>query len=125
MQSELNALELNNTWTLVPLPQGKHTIGCRWVYKVKTNADGTLNKHKARLVVKGYTQQAGVDFRDTFSPVAKITTARVLLSITAVKGWNLLQLNINNAFLNGDLFEEVYIDPPPRYTHKVINLCVG
>ena len=85
MKEELDAMEANNTWTITSLPPDKHTIGCRWVYKVKYNADGTVNRHKARLVAKGYTQQAGVDFMDTFSPVAKLTTVRVLLSIAAIQ----------------------------------------
>lgn len=118
MQLELEALELNNTWSLVPLPKGKHTIGCKWVYKVKTNPDGSLDKHKARLVAKGYTQQAGIDFKDTFSPVAKLTTVRVHVALAAIKGWQLLQLDINNAFLNGDLLEEVYMDMPLGYKLK-------
>ena len=85
MKEELDAMEANNTWTITSLPPDKHTIGCRWVYKVKYNADEIVNRHKARLVAKGYTQQAGVDFMDTFSPVAKLTTVRVLLSIAAIQ----------------------------------------
>ncbi|MED6187442.1 hypothetical protein PIB30_116573 [Stylosanthes scabra] len=118
MDEELQAMEATKTWSLVPLPHGKHTIGCRWVYKVKCKADGSVERYKARLVAKGYTQQAGIDYKDTFSPVAKLTTVRVLLSLAAIKGWFLLQMDVNNAFLNGDLFEEVYMDLPLGYKTK-------
>ena len=105
MDEEIKAMEDNHTWSIVSLPQGKHSIGCRWVYKIKYKQDRSVERYKARLVAKGYTQQAGIDFLDTFSPVAKLTTVRVLLSIAAIKGWSLLQLDVNNAFLNVDLFE--------------------
>ena len=115
MHEEIQALEANSTWTLVPLPPGKHCIGCRWVYKVKYKMDGSVDIYKARLVAKGYTQQAGIDFSDTFSPVAKLTTMRVLLCVAAARNWCLLQLDVKNAFLNGDLFEEVYMELPKGY----------
>ena len=115
MSEELQAMDSNQTWTIVSLPLNKHTIGCHWVYKIKYKPNGEVDCYKARLVAKGYTQQAGIDFHDTFSPVAKLTTVRVLLSIAAAKGWSLLQLDVNNAFLNGDLFEEVYMDIPLGY----------
>lgn len=104
MQLELAALELNNTWSIVPLPKDKHTIGCRWIYKVKYNSDGSIDKHKARLVAKGYTQQQGLDFLETFSPVAKLVTVKILLALAATQHWHLHQLDIHNAFLHGDLF---------------------
>ena len=122
MSEELQAMEENNTWSVVPLPKGKHSIGCRWVYKVKYKLDGQVDRYKARLVAKGYTQQVGVDFLDTFSPVAKVTTVRILMSIAAIKHWSMLQLDINNAFLNGDLFEEVYVDLPLGFSVKGENL---
>lgn len=118
MNEELKALESNDTWTVCSLPPGKHAIGCKWVYKLKFNADGTLERHKARLVAKGYTQQEGIDFADTFSPVAKMTTVKTLLSVSAAKNWSLTQLDISNAFLNGELHEEIYMTLPPGYTPK-------
>lgn len=115
MNEEIKTLETNQTWSLVPLPPDKHCIGCRWIYKVKDKPDGTVDRYKARLIAKAYTQQAGIDFSDTFSPVAKLTSVRFLLTIAAAKNWHLLQLDVNNAFLNGDLFEDVYMDLPLGY----------
>ena len=112
MASEIATLEANQTWTITPLPPHKRAVRFKWVYRVKYKADGSLDKYKARLVAKGFTQQAGLDFTDTFSPVAKLTTVKTLLAISAVRGWHLVQLDVNNAFLNGDLREEVYMQLP-------------
>ncbi|CAA7032723.1 unnamed protein product [Microthlaspi erraticum] len=118
MNEELIALESSGTWDICSLPDGKHAIGCKWVYKLKLLANGCLERYKARLVAKGYTQQAGVDFVDTFSPVAKMTTVKTLLAVAAAKNWSLTQLDFSNAFLNGDLEEEIYMTLPPGYTPK-------
>ena len=113
MAAELEAMDSNDTWTILPLPPGKNTVGCRWVYKIKYGSNGKIERHKARLVAKGFTQQEGVDYFDIYSPVAKLVTVKMLLAIAAAKSWDLVQLDVNNAFLNGTLHEEVYMDIPP------------
>jgi histone deacetylase 1/2 len=115
MDTEFDALRLNNTWRLVELPRGHHIIGCKWVFKVKHKSDGTIDRYKARLVAKGFTQRAGIDYTDTFSPVVKPTTVRLILSIAVSRGWALRQVDVQNAFLHGDIQEEVYMSQPPGY----------
>ncbi|CAL8995604.1 unnamed protein product, partial [Prunus brigantina] len=112
MRDELHALESNSTWSLIAFPANKRPIGCKCVYKVKRNSDGTIEQFKVCLVAKGYTQLEGVDYKETFSPVAKLVTVRVLLTIAASKDWPLHQLDVNNAFLHRDLHEDVYMQPP-------------
>ncbi|RVW92475.1 Retrovirus-related Pol polyprotein from transposon RE1 [Vitis vinifera] len=115
MVDEMAALHSSGTWDLVVLPSGKSTVGCRWVYAVKVGPDGQVDRLKARLVAKGYTQVYGSDYGDTFSPVAKIASVRLLLSMAAMCSWPLYQLDIKNAFLHGDLAEEVYMEQPPSF----------
>ncbi|WVZ13038.1 hypothetical protein V8G54_017568 [Vigna mungo] len=103
MLGEIKALERNRTWSLVRLPPKKRVVGCKWV----------IERYKARLVAKGFTQTKGIDFFDTFSPIVKLTTIRFLLSIVVSHNWFLHQLDVDNAFLHGDLDEEVYMKPPP------------
>ncbi|KAJ9671998.1 hypothetical protein PVL29_025581 [Vitis rotundifolia] len=115
MVDEMAALHSNGTWDLVVLPSGKSTVGCRWVYAVKVGPDGQVDRLKARLVAKGYTQVYGSDYGDTFSPVAKIASVRLLISMAAMCSWPLYQLDIKNVFLHGDLAEEVYMEQPPGF----------
>ena len=112
MQAELQALETNGTWSLTTLPDGKTPIACRWVYKIKHKADDSIERYKACLVAKGFTQREGVDYQETFSPTAKIVFVRCLLALAAAIGWSLHQLDVNNAFLHGQLEEEIYMSPP-------------
>ncbi|KAL0393332.1 UNVERIFIED_CONTAM: Retrovirus-related Pol polyprotein from transposon RE2 [Sesamum radiatum] len=116
MDEELQALENNQTWTLIALPNEKKAISSHWVYKLKMNPDGTVNCYKARLVAKGYSQIEGIDYTDSFSPVAKTVTVRLFLGIAAAHSWPVHQLDINNAFLHGFLDEEVYMTPPDGYS---------
>jgi hypothetical protein len=128
MIEEMKALEKNNTWKLVKLPHGKEPVGCKWVYTVKQNPDGKVERYKARLVAKGYTQTYGIDYDDTFAPVAKMNSVRTLISCAVNLGWDLFQLDVKNAFLHGDLQEEIYMHIPPGFNTaqtegKILRLC--
>ena len=115
MIEEMDALNGNGTWNLVHLPTGKKAIGCRWVFVVKVNQDGSVARLKAWLVAKGYAQTYGVDYSDTFSPVAKMTYVRLFISMASTHNWDLHHLDIKNTFLHCDLQEEVYMEQPPGF----------
>ena len=112
MYAEIHALEKNGTWEISELPAGKRLVGCKWIFTVKYNEDGSVNRFKARLVAKGFTQSYGIDYEETFAPVAKLNTIQVLPSLAANLDWPLHQPDVKNAFLNGDLAEEVYMEIP-------------
>jgi len=118
MDAEMEALEQNSTWDLVTLPNGKKIVGCKWVYTIKYRVDGSIERYKARLVAKGFTQTYGVDYMETFAPVAKMNTVRVILSLAANYGWNLQQFDVKNAFLHGEIEEEIYMELLPGYGEK-------
>ena len=99
----------------MPLPTGKKAIGCRRVFTVKFNPDGSIARLKARLIAKGYSQTYGVDYSNTFSLIAKLTSVRLFISLAASYDWDLHQLDIKNVFLHGDLQEEVYMEQPPGF----------
>lgn len=111
----MTALEKNDTWDLGDLRRNKVLVGCKWVYTVKLKPDGIVNRYKARLVAKGYTQTYGIDYRETFAPLAKLNSIRVLLSVVTNRGWPLHQFDVKNAFLHDDLVEEVYMKLPPGF----------
>ena len=103
MAAEIAVLESNQTWTVTTLPPHKKAIRCKWVYTVKYKANGTVERYKARLMAKGFTQREGLDFTEIFSSVAKMTSVKIFLAIAAMQGWHLVQLDVNNVFLHGDL----------------------
>lgn len=105
----------NNTWSLVNLPPNKQALGCKWIFKVKENPDGTVHKHKAKLVAKDFHQVAVFDFNETFSPVVNPTTVQIILTVAIFKGWKVRQLDNINSFLNGYLKENVFMEQSPGF----------
>ena len=115
VRSEMDSIMANETWEITDRPYGCKPVGCKWVFKKKLKPDGTIEKYKARLVAKGYTQKEGEDFFDTYSPVARLTTIRVLLSLAASHGLIVHQMDVKTAFLNGELDEEIYMEQPDGF----------
>eukprot|EP00253_Pinus_taeda_P035334 PITA_35334 len=127
MQKEYDALIKNDTWKLVDPPLGTKPIGCKWVYKNKYKADGSLDKHKARLVAKRFAQKEGVDYEETFAPTAKWSTIHTLFALAAQNGWKVQQMDVKTSFLNGYLKENVFMYQPEGFVvkgheHKVCKL---
>jgi hypothetical protein len=118
IKSEMDSIMSNGTWEVVSRPYGCKPIGCKWVFKKKLRPDGTIEKYKARLVAKGYNQKEGEDFFDTYSPVARLTTIRVLLSLATSYGLLVHQMDIKTTFLNGELEEEIYMNQSDGFTVK-------
>lgn len=115
MDEEIQAIERNKTWELTKLPKGVQAIGVKWVFKKKMNAKGEIERYKARLVAKGYKQKAGIDYDEVFAPVTRMETIRLLITQAAQFGWQIFQMDVKSAFLNGVLEEEVYLEQPPGY----------
>uniref|UniRef100_A0A2N9FK26 CCHC-type domain-containing protein n=1 Tax=Fagus sylvatica TaxID=28930 RepID=A0A2N9FK26_FAGSY len=118
MHEELDSISKNEVWDLTELPTGRKPVGCKWILRKKYKADGSLDKYKARLVAKGFTQQPGVDFVDTYSPVAKFASIQIIMVVAARLDLELHQLDVKTAFLNGDLKEEIYMDQPNGFQIK-------
>ena len=113
MQEELNQFERSRVWNLVPKPQNRTVIGTRWVFRNKLDEQGQIVRNKARLVVQGYNQEEGIDYDETFAPVARIEAIRILVTYSAHMEFKLYQMGVKSAFLNGYLQEEVYVKQPP------------
>ena len=115
MNEEIEKIKKNKTWTLVPRPKDKNMIGTKWVFRNKLNEDGHVLRNKARLVCKGYSQEEGVDYRETFALVARLEGVRTLLAYASYKGIKVYQMDVKSTFLNGILDEEVYIEKPEGF----------
>jgi hypothetical protein len=115
MKEEMDALERNKTWDLVELPEGRKVVGCKWVYKLKKGVDDKVERYKARLVVKGYSQKEGIDFHEIFSPVVKLVSICIVLALVALLDLELEKLDVKTTFLHGDLDEEIYMEQPEGF----------
>lgn len=123
MDEEMASLHANDTWTLREPPRGTKPIPAKWVYKIKRDSNGNIERYKARLVVKGFRQREGIDYDEVFAPVSKYSTLRTVLAIAASQDLELHQLDIKTAFLNGTIDEDVYVEPPPGYILGTPNLA--
>ena len=112
MEEEYDALQANHTWDLVPRPHGANVVTGKWIFKLKLHADGSLERYKARYVLRGFTQRPGVDYDETFSPVVKPATIRTVLTLALSRNWPVHQLDVTDAFLHGTLTETVYCIQP-------------
>ena len=118
VRSEIDSILANGTWEVTKQPYGCKPVGCKWVFEKKFRLDGTIEKYKARLVAKGYIQKEGEDFFDTYSPVARLITIRMLLSLPASHGLIIHQMDVKITFLNGELDEKIYMEQPDGFVVK-------
>src|SRR5262249_16567532 len=118
MDSEIQSMYTNQVWNLVDVPDGVIPIGCKWIYKRKINKGGQIDTYKARLVAKGYRQRQGIDYDETFSPVAMVKSIRILLAIAAYHDYEVWQMDVKTAFLYGNLSEDVYMEQPQGFISK-------
>ena len=115
MEEELDQIQKNETWELVPRPKNKNVIGTKWIFRNKLNEEGQVTRNKARLVCKGYAQVEGIDFDETFAPVARMEAIRMFLAYSCFKNFKVYQMDVKSAFLNGELNEEVYSEQPEGF----------
>ena len=119
MQEELNQFKRNDVWILIERPNNHSVIGTKWVFRNKMNEDGIVTRNKARLVAQGYFQEEGIDFEETFAPMARLEAIRILLAFAVSQSVKLFQMDVKSVFLNGYIKEEVYVEQPPRFAdHK-------
>ena len=112
MVEEYDSIMRNEVWEVVLRPEGKSVVTSKWIYKMKYAADGSIEKHKARFVARGFSQVKGIDYDEMFAPVARYASIRTVMAIVAEMGWKIHQMDVKTAFLNGILEEEVYIEQP-------------
>jgi hypothetical protein len=122
MNEEYHSLMANDTWDLVPLPKGRKLVRCKWVYRTKYASDGSAERHKARLVAKGFSQVEGIDYNETFSPVEKMNSMHLILSLDTSHKLKVHHMDVKSAFLHGDLQEEIYMEQPPGYVQNDCSL---
>ena len=123
MKQELDTLSKNHTQDLVTLPLRKSVVSCKWIYKIKTRSNGSIEHYKTRLVAKDFTQEYGIDYEETFTPVAQISFVRAFLAVVTTNKWDLFQMDVKNTFLNENLSEEVYMQPPPGLSIESNKVC--
>ena len=115
MREEIEAHRVNGTWQVCALPPGKRAIGCKWVFHLKRNADGSIERYKARLVTQGFSQCPGFEYTEIFAPTIRLSTMRLILAQAALEDYHMVTIDISHAFINGDLDEEIYMKPPPGF----------
>ena len=118
IQKEFDSLIKNDVWDIVDLPEGRKAIGSKWVFKRKRDADGNVERHKARLVAQGFTQKSGIDYDETFCPVVRFESIKLIIALAAKYNLQLHQVDITTAFLNGELEEDIFMKQPERYEIK-------
>jgi hypothetical protein len=118
MEEEHQSLQANTTWELAELPPGRKAIGSKWIFRIKEDAQGQVTRYKARLVAQGFTQQQGFDYEETFAPVMKLTTLRILVAVAAAKDYSIKQLDVSTAYLHSEVDEEIYMRQPPGFQVK-------
>ena len=122
MENKIKAININNTWTLTELPRDRHAIGSKWIYKIKGDDKGCINRYKFRIVAKDYSQIENIDYFDTFTPVSKISSIHFLLALATIKDWHIHQMDVVTTFLHGD-FEEVYMRQPKGFEKDNDMVC--